>query len=63
MREFLIEPSLAQTDFPDFGKQMLEVVFSDEIAVLHPLLVHHIAANRELSQDACAPMTELCRAD
>lgn len=40
--ELQIEATLAQADFPNLGKQVLEIILTDERTVLHTLAVQHI---------------------
>ena len=63
IRELLVKASFAHPDFPDFSKQVSEIVFSYKAAVLHPLLVHHIASYGKLPQHARTPLPELRRTD
>ena len=61
--QFLIESSLTQPNLTNLCKQMFKVVFSDEGSIFHPLFIHNIATNCELSQNTCAPLTKLCGSD
>ena len=57
--ELLIESALTQAYLADFCQQVLKVVLTDERAVLHALLVYHIATNSKLTQYRSGPLTEL----
>ena len=39
---------------------MFKIIFTDERAVLHTLLVYHITTDSELTDDRCAPLAKLC---
>ena len=55
----LVCTTLAETDFPDFGQQVLKVVLSQEGAVLHPLFIDDVATDGELAEHICTPLSEL----
>jgi len=57
--ELLVEVSLAEADLLYLGLQVTEVVVAQESAVLHALLVEHIAANGVLAQHTRSPLAEL----
>ena len=59
VRDPLVRPTLAETDFPDFGQQVLKVVLSKEGTILHPLFVNYVATDGELVKDIGAPLAEL----
>lgn len=58
-----IEATFREANLADFGKQMLEVIFTYERAVLHALLINHITSKGILTKDEGAPLTELRGAD
>ena len=55
----LVCAALTETDFPDFGQQVLKIVLSQEGAILHPLFVDYVATDGELTEDIGAPLAEL----
>ena len=57
--QLLIEPPFTETNLPDFGQQMLEIVISDKRTVFHPLLVNHIPSYGKLTQNESTPLPEL----
>lgn len=55
----LVEAAFAESDFPDFFEELLEVVNIQEGPVFHSLFVNDVASYGELSEDVCAPLTKL----
>ena len=57
--DLLVCTALTETDFPDFGQQVLKIVLSQEGAVLHPLFVDYVATDGELTKNIGTPLAEL----
>ncbi len=55
----LIKLPFTQANLPDFFQKPFEVILAKESAILHALLVQHIALDGELPQYLCGPLAEL----
>jgi len=56
---FLIKPTFTEPDLPDLFRQTLKVILPKEGAVLHALLIQHIALDGKLPQNLGGPLAEL----
>ena len=61
--DLLVCAALTETDFPDFGQQMLKIVLAQKRTILHPLFVDYVAADSELTKDLGTPLAELGGSD
>ncbi len=59
IRNLLVKPPLTKPDFPDFFQQTLKIVLTKKGAILHALLVQHIALDSELPQYLSSPLAKL----
>jgi len=57
--DLLVEATFGQADLADLIEQALEVVLTEEGAVLHTLAVDDVAADGEVAQHAGGPLAEL----
>ncbi|EKD40795.1 MAG: hypothetical protein ACD_74C00161G0001 [uncultured bacterium] len=57
--DLLIKAPLAEADFPNLFQQALEIILAQKRAVLHALLVQHIALDGKLAQHPGGPLAEL----
>ncbi len=56
---FLLKLPFTQPNLPDFFQKPFEVILAKKRAILHALLVQHIALDGELPQHLGAPLAEL----
>jgi hypothetical protein len=57
--DLLVKASLAEANFADFFEQPFEIILAKERAILHALLVEHIALDGEFAQHLGGPLAKL----